>query len=140
MARLYHPDRVDDAEKEIAKNKFGILHHAYIILSDVETKKAYDSGDFKVVHTTKAKSKWEHFIKTTSSNDIETARKNYQGSLKEESDIIRETIVGKGSMTHLLNVIPFMRSEDETRIYEFIKECFESGKIPKIPIKKLRKC
>lgn len=118
--------------------KFGILHHAYSILSNTETKKAYDSGNFKVIPS-KSKSKWEHFVKTTDSHDIEIARKNYQGSLREENDIIRETVIGKGSMTHLLHVIPFMRNEDEMRISEFIKDCMVAGKIPKMPIRKLRK-
>lgn len=139
LARRYHPDRVENSQKEIAKEKFGILHHAYIILSNAETKKLYDSGNFKIIPVAKSKSKWEHFVKTTDSHAIEIARKNYQGSLKEENDIIRETIIGNGSMTHLFNVIPFMRNEDEMRIIEFIKNCFVNGKIPKMPIRKLRK-
>lgn len=99
----------------------------------------YDSGQFKVIPATDSKSKWDHFIKTTDSHDIEFARKNYQGSLKEQNDIIRETIIGNGSMTHLLNNIPFMRHDDEIRMTEFIKDCFKTGKIPKMQIKKLRK-
>lgn len=118
--------------------KFGILHNAYKILSNPETKEANDSGNFKVVPISQQNSRWDHCVKTTNAEDIETARKNYQGSLKEENDIIRETIRGKGSMTHLFNEIPFMRVEDENRIIEFIRICFVSGRIPKMPIRKLR--
>lgn len=92
-----------------------------------------------MIHANISKSKWDHFIKITDSSDIEIARKKYQGSLKEETDIIREAINGNCSLTHLLNVIPFMRNEDEMRITEFIKDCFVEGKIPKMTIKKLRK-
>lgn len=139
LARLHHPDRVDALQKEVSKEKFSILHHAYTILSNAETKQKYDSGDFKLIPATNLKSKWDHFIKITDSRDIEIARKNYQGSLKEQNDIIREVIIGNGSMTHLLNVIPFMRNDDEICITEFIKQCFIDGKIQKMSIKKLRK-
>lgn len=139
LALLHHPDRVDESQKEVAKTKFGILHNAYSILSNVETKKAYDAGDFDVIPAAKSKSNWEHFVQTIDPDDIEVARKNYQGSLKEQNDIIRETINGKGSMVHLLNEIPFMRNEDETRMIDFIKNCMLEGKIPKMQIRKLRK-
>lgn len=71
--------------------------------------------------------------------DIERARQAYQGSERETSDLIREFEIGKGSMNHLFNTIPFFRYEDENRIIESLQELMSLGKISKMPIKKLPK-
>lgn len=139
LARIYHPDRVVDAEKAAAKEKFHVLHEAYSILVNPETKKLYDSG---TSHTLFVKStiaaKWDKYIRTINSTDMEHARKNYQGSDEEKKDIFREILTGKGSITHLFNVIPFMRYEDEQRIIEIIRSGIKSGDIPKVSIRKMR--
>lgn len=139
LARIHHPDRVSDTERAVAKEKFHILHRAYSILVDPETKKLYDAG---ASHTLFAKStvatKWEQYIRTINSIDIDNARNNYQGSDAEKKNVLREIVIGKGSMTHLFNTVPFMRYEDEQRITEIIKNSIESGEIPKIPIRKMR--
>lgn len=77
-------------------------------------------------------------MRTIDSNEFEYTRRKYQGSLSEESAIIREFVFGKGSITHLFNVIPFMRLEDQDRVVLIIKRCIELGKIPKMSIKKIR--
>lgn len=46
----------------------------------------------------------------------------YKFSEAEENDIAREFVIGRGSLTHLYNVIPFMRIEDEFRMIEIIKK------------------
>lgn len=140
LARKFHPDRVSDAEKSIANEKFSILHQAYSILANPETKKLYDAGEMRIFFSKPTiVGKWEHYIAPLMSSAIESARQNYQGSVSEEADILREFIIGKGSMTHLFNTIPFMRTEDEARMIHVIKECMESGKIPKAPIRKMRR-
>lgn len=140
LARTCHPDRVSDAEKSTANDKFNILHQAYSILVNPETKKVYDAGDTRVIFSKPTVSaKWEHYIAPLTHLAIESARQKYQGSDAEETDILREFIVGKGSMTHLINTIPFMRIEDEPRIIHMIKVFMESGKVPKGPIRKLRR-
>lgn len=140
LARIYHPDRAPDAEKSIANEKFNILHQAYSILSNPETKKLYDTGNTNILFSKPTNvGKWEHHIAPLTSLAIENARRKYQGSDAEKTDILRETLIGKGSMTHLLNTIPFIRIEDEPRIIHFIKESMEWGKIPKVPIRKMRK-
>lgn len=42
LARKYHPDRVDDAEKEKAKARFQKIQEAYDVLNDPEKRKLYD--------------------------------------------------------------------------------------------------
>lgn len=139
LARVFHPDRVSDEEKEIASEKFKILHQAYLVLANPQTKKAYDACDSKTLPTKPTVyGHWEHYFHTVDSNDIDNARAKYQGSPAEENDIIREIVIGKGSLTHLSNNIPFMRNEDEPRIMEIIKRGMEIGKIPKMVIRKIR--
>lgn len=140
LARTCHPDRVPDGEKSTANEKFCILHQAYSILVNPETKKVYDAGGSRIIFTKPTvAARWEQYIVPLSSHAIENARQKYQGSDDEETDILREIVVGRGSMTHLINIIPFMRIEDESRIIHMIKGFMESGKIPKAPIRKLRR-
>lgn len=140
---MYHPDRVAEDEKDMAKEKFNLLHQAYLILVDPASRKAYDDGGKRILFansngSTNALSKWNSFIKTINDADIETKRGEYQGSVVEENDIIREIQIGKGSVTHLFNTIPFMRYDDEARIIDIIKRSMEAGKVPKMVIRKMR--
>lgn len=140
LARVYHPDCCINESKKIEAQKiFPILHHAYSVLADSETKKAYDEGGSISLHAnTTIAAKWIPYIRTVDSDDIDSARSKYQGTIAEEQDIIREFITGKGSMTHLFNTIPFMRYEDELRIIDIVKNQIDKGNIPKIPFRKMR--
>lgn len=139
LARVHHPDRVDETQKAIAQEKFTALHKAYSVLADPDKKKLYDAGDSTVVYTkTTIAAKWDQHIQTVDSSVIQSARSKYQGSVAEQNDVLREIVIGNGSMTHLLNTIPFMRIEDESRMIEMVKEFMHSGKIVKIAIRKLR--
>lgn len=136
---MFHPDRVDDKEKFIAKEKFSILHHAYTVLSDTNGRQRYDNG-IDVLFTKATRSaEWEHFLKPASDNEINDTRSNYQNSVEELDSIKREFQAGKGSMTHLLNNIPYMRVEDETRIVEIIQTLIANSQVPKHKIKKIKK-
>lgn len=78
-------------------------------------------------------------MKVVLGTDIKKAAEIYQNSAKEEEDIIREFVVGNGSLTHLLNHIPFMRVEDQPRILLIIEELVKAKKIPKeIKLKKIK--
>ena len=138
LARVFHPDRVADTDKDTANEKFNVLHQAYSILVDPTTRKAYDDGGRIIFPSSNSSTKWDSFIKTITDSDIEKKRRQYQGSKSEEEDIIREINIGKGSITHLFNTIPFMRVEDEPRIISIIKSCMEAGKVPNMAIRKMR--
>lgn len=136
---MHHPDRVATEQREVAKEKFNIIHNAYSILTDASKKKLYDEGSSVLFTKATLSAQWENYLKPVSSADIDDAKKRYHGSSEEENDLIREFISGNGSMTHLLNNVPFMRMEDECRIIEILKNLIDNGKLPKIPIKKMRK-
>lgn len=140
LALKYHPDRVTSDQKDTAKNKFSIVHQAYDVLCDPNKRKDYDNGNDNVLFVKATKSdEWEHFLKPATNNEIDIARQNYQNSLSEARDIEREYLLGKGSLTHLLNNISFMRVEDESRIIGIIQELVRQEKIPKYKIKKIKK-
>lgn len=82
---------------------------------------------------------WESNLKTISNDELEAAKAAYQGSTNEELDIMNEIVNGKSSLTYLLNRIPFMRIEDETRIFGIIRKLISDGKLPKMNIKKIAK-
>lgn len=139
MAKLHHPDRVASNEKEDAKDKFNIIHNAYSILSDATKKRLYDSGSGVLFTKATVAATWENYLKPVNDNEIEAARKKYQGSSKEKMDIIHAFNASNGSMTYLLNNIPFMRIEDENRVIEVIRELISKKELKKIPIKKIEK-
>lgn len=141
MARIHHPDRVCNTEKAAATEKFNKLYQAYSILIDPETKKIYDangSHSHSLFRKPTLAAKWEKYIRIIDSSDIDAAKNSYQGSDKEKNDVFREIVIGKGSITHLFNVIPFMRYEDESRIITLIKNGIEKKELPKLAIRKMR--
>lgn len=142
LAREFHPDRASESDKSAAAEKFSILHQAYAILSNPETKRAYDenqNSEILFCQTTIA-SKWEQHVVQISDEKIDESRKLYQGTDAELLDIKREIIIGKGSITHLLNTIPFMRIEDEPRMLQIIQSLIASKVLPSsIKIRKIRK-
>lgn len=138
LALQYHPDRVASNEKEEAKEKFNIIHNAYSILTDASKKKLYDNGCNVLFTKATIAAHWEKHLKPVKSDDIYCARRTYQGSILERNDIIREIVVGKGSMVYLLNHLPFMRREDENRIIEITRDLMDKGVIPKMSIRKIR--
>lgn len=139
MARLYHPDRVETSQIEEAKAKFNIIHNAYAILSDGEKKRQYDNGTDVLFTKPTMAARWENYLKPLDSIAMKKARDSYRNSKAEKKDIAREFIIGKGSLTHLLNNIPFMRVEDENRVIEIVKTLMDNDKIPKMQIKKIKK-
>lgn len=139
MALKYHPDRVNENQRKEAAAKFSIIHNAYSVLSDSEKKRQYDEGSDILFTKQTLAAQWENYLKPMDSNDIELAKLEYQGSEQENLDLIREFKNGNGSVTHLLNNIPFMRVEDENRIIESIRELQSQGKLPKLSIKKISK-
>lgn len=136
---MYHPDRVATNEKKEASEKFNIIHNAYSILTDASKKALYDNGYSVIFTKTTIAARWENYLKPVNAKNVDDAKKRYQGSLMERADVIRELNAGKGSMTHLLNNIPFMRAEDENRMIEMAKDLMDNEEIPHISIKKMRK-
>lgn len=139
LALKHHPDRVHSDNKKAANDQFNIIHQAYSILSSPEKKRKYDDGLDIFFSKATVSAHWESHLTIIEKADIERVQKNYQGSKKEEEEITREFIRGNGSLTHLMNTIPFMRVEDEARIVDIVKQLMNNGKLKSMKIKKLPK-
>lgn len=80
---------------------FNIIHQAYLILSNVESRKKYDEGDSKVLFSKATiAAEWENHLKATSVNDIIDASTMFQGSAEEKDEILRSFVAGNGSMVN----------------------------------------
>lgn len=138
LAKLFHPDRVASSKQDEAKEKFNIIHNAYSILSDATKKRLYDSGSNVLFTRATVAAQWEYYLKPITCDDINNARKLYQGSSVEKNDLIHAFLAGNGSMTYILNNIPFMRVEDENRVIEILKDLMDKEELRKAPIKKIK--
>lgn len=75
LARIWHPDRVEQAQKETAKEKFTAIQLAYSVLADPKRKKAYDTGDSNgALAKATIAGKWEQYTQIVEPKDIENAR------------------------------------------------------------------
>lgn len=77
-----HPDRVSDADKEIATEKFKVLTKIHATLTDKEKKKLYDEqgvidddGDSDLSAWAEM---WRQFFKPITTTDIENYQKEYK--------------------------------------------------------------
>lgn len=140
LAKRYHPDKVTEAERSHANEKFNLIHQAYKILSDTEKRAQYDAGSSVLFANATVSAQWEYFINPFTDNDVSIARHKYQNSESERRDILHEYKLGNGSMTHMLHNIPFMRVEDEQRIIDIINDMISDGTIKeKLKIKRIPK-
>lgn len=140
LARLHHPDKSTEVDKNLAAAKFNYIHQAYVILSNAESKKMYDEEGSNVLFVrTTVSAEWNGYLKITNDEDIINASAAYKGSVKERADILKEFIDGSGSLTYILNNVPFMRYEDEPRIIKLIQAAIKNQEVPNIKIKKLPK-
>uniref|UniRef100_U5ELA7 Putative molecular chaperone dnaj superfamily n=1 Tax=Corethrella appendiculata TaxID=1370023 RepID=U5ELA7_9DIPT len=130
-----HPDRVPEAEKEEATEKFKILGKIYTVLTDKNKKAIYDEQG--IIDDEDDDSfgatwlnMWKQFFKPISSEDISNFEKNYRGSELELNDIKKAYLNGKGCINYMMEAVPFMAVEDEPRIAEIIQKMIDSNEVP----------
>lgn len=140
LARIHHPDKSSETDKEMAAERFNIIYQAYAILSNTESKKKYDDEGSNIlfVRATVA-AEWENYLKVVTDEDITNASNSYKGSAKERADILKAFIDGNGSIIHIMNNVPFTRRDDEPRIMEIIQNAIKNQELLNIKIKKLPK-
>lgn len=89
LSLLVHPDRVTEAEKEIATEKFKILTKLHTTLTDKDKKALYDEqgiidddGDSDVSWL----DMWRQFFKPITTTDIDNFKKEYIGKCAARTD------------------------------------------------------
>ncbi|XP_014216359.1 J domain-containing protein CG6693 [Copidosoma floridanum] len=135
LSLLVHPDRVEEAIKAEATEKFKVLGVIHSVLSNEDKRKIYDeTGQFddddeEVVMRNWA-DYWRTLFKPVTVQDINNYEKSYKGSDTEIKDLKRAYLNGKGDMDHILESVPFTNCEEEPRLKAIILDLIEKGEVP----------
>lgn len=150
-----HPDRVPDADKEIATEKFKVLSTINSILTDKDKKALYDEQGIIDDNDDEGKLStwldlWRTFFKPITTEDIDNFQREYvggclqywrltrhfgtfsfvsTGSDLEKADLKKAYLNSKGCINEMMNSIPFMCVEDEPRFQEIVKGNFVCFKV-----------
>lgn len=134
LALKVHPDRVPEAEKELATEKFKVLAKLHLTLTTKDKRALYDEqgivGDDDDSFGSGWLDLWRQFFKPISEEDIDNYEKQYLGSDIEKRDIQKAYLGGKGCLNYMFNHVPFMTIESEPRIIEVVKEMIDKGEVP----------
>lgn len=141
LSLLVHPDRVPEAQKEAATEKFKLLSKLYQILADKDKRALYDEQGIIDDDEDNLEGKlnnwlelWRKLFKPLTEEDINNYEKSYVGSELEKTDIKKAYLAGKGCINQMINAVPFMKVEDEPRMQEIIKEMIAAGEVPEYKI------
>lgn len=131
-----HPDRVEDAEKAEASEKFKVLSKIYSVLSDRGKRDLYDEqgtiddNDDADLSDVNWLTMWQQFFKPVSLDDIDDFEKAYIGSELERDDIKQAYLGGKGCIDYMSQYVPYMDCKNEPRIFEILRSMIASGEVP----------
>ncbi|XP_060535389.1 J domain-containing protein CG6693 [Cylas formicarius] len=132
LSLLVHPDRVSEAQKEIATEKFKVLGRIHTTLQNKEKRKIYDNcGDFDGDSDSGFNwmEYWSAIFKKIDRKDLENYEKEYIGSEKERQDIRKAYEISKGNMNVILEMVPFSNCDSEPRIIEIVREMVNNGEV-----------
>ncbi|XP_051897654.1 dnaJ homolog subfamily C member 9 [Pristis pectinata] len=131
-----HPDRVTEAEKEAATQKFQILGKAYTVLSDKEQRAVYDEQgiiDEEADVLTQDRD-WEEYwrllFKKVTVADIKNFEDKYKGSEEEMTDIKQAYMEFKGDMDSIMESVLCATTGDESRIREILENAIKARELP----------
>ncbi|XP_063218083.1 dnaJ homolog subfamily C member 9 [Bacillus rossius redtenbacheri] len=132
MSLRVHPDRVDEAQKAEATEKFKVLGKLHSILSDKEKRRLYDdTGDLSECDETRDWSEyWTIIFQKITIEDINNYEKKYKGSEEERSDLKRAYLNGKGDMDFIYEAVPFSSTDEEPRLRGILQELIDAGEVP----------
>ena len=130
-----HPDRVVEAEKAAATEKFQALSKVHTVLADNEKRALYDESgeidDDVVVQERDWDAYWRLLFKKIAVQDIEEFEKTYKGSEEEVNDITAAYLDYEGDMDAILENVLCATIEDDERCKEILERQIATGKLPK---------
>ncbi|XP_030374448.1 J domain-containing protein CG6693 [Scaptodrosophila lebanonensis] len=139
LSLLVHPDRVQEAQKEEATEKFKVISKIYQVLTDAGKRALYDEKG--IIDDDEEESKlsswlelWSKIFKPITKEDISNYEKEYVGSDLERTDIKKAYLGGKGCINYIMNHVPFMKVEDEPRIQEIVRKMIADDEVPEFKI------
>ncbi|XP_067828872.1 dnaJ homolog subfamily C member 9 [Heptranchias perlo] len=131
-----HPDRVTEAEKEGATQKFQILGKVYAVLSEREQRAVYDEQGIvdEEADVLKQDRDWEEYwrllFKKVTVADIKEFEDKYKGSEEETADIKQAYMDFNGDMDRIMESVLCSTSGDESRIREILGKAIEAQELP----------
>ncbi|XP_048472263.1 dnaJ homolog subfamily C member 9 [Rhincodon typus] len=131
-----HPDRVTEAEKEEATEKFQILGKVYAVLSDGEQRGLYDEQGIvdEEADVVKQDRDWEEYwrllFKKVTVADIKEFEDKYKGSEEEMTDIKQAYLDFEGDMDGIMESVLCSTLEDESRIRAILETAIEAQELP----------
>lgn len=129
-----HPDRVDEAEKQEATQKFQILGKVYCILSDSEKRAVYDeTGEVDEENTPEDKDwnqYWRLLFKKLTIASIKNFENEYKESEEELNDLKQAYLDGKGSMDYILTNVLCCTIDDEPRFTKILQGWIKDKEVP----------
>lgn len=132
-----HPDRVAEADKVVATEKFKVLSKVNGVLTDANKRALYDDkgiiDDDDDDSTCDWATLWKLFFKPIKTSDIDKYQREYVGSELERSDVKKSYLRGKGCINFLHETVPFMQVESEPRIAVMVREWIDAGEVPDYP-------
>lgn len=141
LSLLVHPDRVPEAQKKDATEKFKLLSKLYQTLTDKDKRALYDEQGIIDDDDDNLEGKlnnwlelWQKIFKPITTEDINNYEKSYVGSELEKTDIKKAYLNGKGCINYMMNSVPFMKVEDEPRIQEIVRKMIDDGEVPEYKI------
>ncbi|KAH8388343.1 hypothetical protein KR093_004508 [Drosophila rubida] len=138
LSLLVHPDRVPEAQKAEATEKFKVLSKIYQVLTDAQKRGLYDEqgiiDDDDEGKLSTWMELWEKIFKPITVEDISNFEREYLGSEMELRDIKMAYLGGKGCINYMMNHVPFMGVEDEPRIKEIVAGMIASNDVPEYKI------
>ncbi|CAD6991178.1 J domain-containing protein CG6693 [Ceratitis capitata] len=135
-----HPDRVKDADKANATEKFKVLSKIYQVLSDKDKRALYDEqGVIDDEEDMEGKLSswldlWRKMFKRITDEDITNYQKSYIGSELERNDMKKAYLSSKGCINQMMNEVPFLNVDDEPRLQKIIREMIDAGEVPEYKI------
>lgn len=115
MARVVHPDRPKNIEKDEFSEKFKVLQKVHAVLTDANKRRIYDETG--IIHNDEGP---RVFI--VSDEQMMLSRDNYVGTEKERQAIREAYTTCNGNISRILKSVPFILSTDKPRIMAVINE------------------
>ncbi|XP_069741983.1 dnaJ homolog subfamily C member 9 isoform X1 [Narcine bancroftii] len=131
-----HPDRVTEAEKEAATQKFQTLGRVYAVLSDKEQRAVYiEQGTVNEEADISSQDRdwmeyWRLLFKKVTVADIKNFEDKYKGSEEELADIKQAYLEFQGDMDSIMESVLCSTTKDESRIRDILKKAIEAQELP----------
>lgn len=140
-ALLYHPDKTQEANAEVAKEKFQAISFAYQVLKNAEQRAEYnDTGHVDENHDdddnkNKTQKDWKDYFdrifgKVTKSK-IDQFSLKYKCSEEEQRDVLKEYKRWKGDLVKMLEYVMLSTPLDAKRwVEDYIGPAVSDGSVP----------